>query len=141
MRSHSDPLVSAIYLAVRFQLSVLFSGDARFDTVYFSGSLMLMPDPAAALRAGASMLKDRGRIYVTQTFQNHKSVLAEVVKPWLQAVTTIDFGKVIYCSDVEALITRTGLTIIERPAIGSSNSPWQTVHMYVLEHQADHRRL
>lgn len=58
---------------VRSQLPELFTGDARFDAAYFSGSLTLMPDPPAALRAAASMLKESGRVYVTQTFQNRRS--------------------------------------------------------------------
>ena len=40
-----------------------------FDASYFSGSLSLMPDPPAALRAAAAVTKPGGYIYVTQTFQ------------------------------------------------------------------------
>lgn len=124
------------------QLSSLFSGDARFDAVYFSGSLTLMPDPPKALRIGASMLKDGGRVYITQTFQDRKSSWAEVVKPWLQTITTIDFGKVTYRTEMEAIISRAGLTILEDgPVAGSISTAWQTARMYVLEHRADHRRL
>ena len=128
--------------AIRAQLSSLFSGDARFDAVYFSGSLTLMPDPPKALRIGASMLKDGGRVYITQTFQDRKSSWAEVVKPWLQTITTIDFGKVTYRTEMEAIISRAGLTILEDgPVAGSISTAWQTARMYVLEHRADHRRL
>ena len=80
------------------QLPVLFSGAAKFDAVYFSGSLTLMPDPPSALQAAASMLTDKGRIYVTQTFQNKRSRITEIVKPLLRYITTIDFGVVTVCA-------------------------------------------
>ena len=43
-----------------------FAGKAKFDAAYFSGSLTLMPDPPAALKCAASMLKPGGKVYVTQ---------------------------------------------------------------------------
>ena len=46
-----------------------------FDAAYFSGSLTLMPDPPAALKAAATMLRPGGAIYVTQTFQNRPAPL------------------------------------------------------------------
>ena len=43
-----------------------FAGKAKFDAAYFSGSLTVLPDPAAALRCAATMLKPGGIVYFTQ---------------------------------------------------------------------------
>jgi len=123
------------------QLPVLFSGAAKFDAVYFSGSLTLMPDPPAALRAAASMLKDNGKVYVTQTFQNRRSRVTEVVKPLLRYLTTIDFGVVTYKSEMDSIVEASGLTLLEDGAIpGSINTSAQTARLYVLEQRLDHKR-
>jgi len=123
------------------QLPMLFSGAAKFDAVYFSGSLTLMPDPGAALRAAASMLNDKGLIYVTQTFQNQPSPITAMVKPLLRALTTIDFGVVTYKADMDAIIESSGLSLLEdSPIPGSINTTAQTARMYVLEFRSDQRR-
>ncbi|KAL3914205.1 MAG: hypothetical protein SGPRY_007705 [Prymnesium sp.] len=128
------------------QLPVLFSGAARFHAIYFSGSLTLMPQPAAALRAAASMLHDKGRIYVTQTFQNQKSPLTEIIKPLLRWITTIDFGVVTVSARLEMrtmdeIVKSSGLTLLEDAAIpGSIDTSAQTARMYVLEFRADEKR-
>jgi len=123
------------------QLPVLFSGAAKFDAVFFSGSLTLMPDPPTALRAAAAMLKDKGRIYVTQTFQNQRSPITEVVKPLLRYLTTIDFGVVTYKSEMDDIVQASGLTMLENDAIaGSISTTAQTARLYVLEHRLDDKR-
>merc|ERR1711933_271923 len=60
----------------------------RFDAAYFSGSLTVMPDPPAALRAVVPLVKrDGGRIFITQTFNKKRSPLMSVVKPMLKYIT------------------------------------------------------
>merc|ERR1712167_298045 len=59
-------------------------GKGLFDAGYFSGSITLLPDPAAALRAVAKVVKPGGPIYVTQTFQLQASPVMEKVKPLLK---------------------------------------------------------
>jgi tRNA A58 N-methylase Trm61 len=90
-----------------------------YDAVYFSASFMLMPDPAEALRHVATVLKDDGKIYFTQTFQDKRSKMLEKVKPMLKAATTIEFGRVTYEEDFRDVVTAGGvelseLTVMER---------------------------
>ena len=85
-----------------------------YDVVYFSGSFMLLPDPAQALRHVASMLADGGCIYFTQTFEHRRSALVEMAKPLLRLVTTIDFGRVSYESDFRRALAAAGVVIEEQ---------------------------
>lgn len=116
------------------RLRSLFTGAARFDVVYFSGSLTLMPDPAAALKCTAAMLSDNGRIYVTQTFQNRPSLMMERVKPLLRRFTSVDFGKVTYHKEVLDIVDKAGLAIVEdSPIPGSIDNANQTARMLILK--------
>jgi SAM-dependent methyltransferase len=89
--------------------SVYEHREAPYDTIYFSASFMLLPDPAAALRHVSSLLRPGGRIYFTQTFEHERSRLAELVKPLLRLVTTIDFGRVTYEADFRAALADGGV--------------------------------
>lgn len=84
-----------------------------YDAVYFSASFMLMPDPAAALRHVAGLLKPGGRIYFTQTFQDKRSKVLEKVKPMLKAATTIEFGRVTYEDDFREVVAEGGVELTE----------------------------
>mmetsp|Transcript_32468 Transcript_32468/g.73594 ORF Transcript_32468/g.73594 Transcript_32468/m.73594 type:complete len:233 (-) Transcript_32468:54-752(-) len=115
------------------QLPKTYSGDAAFDAAYFSGSLTLMPDPPAALQAAASMLKEDGLIYVTQTFQNQPSPMMEKVKPMLKYLTTIDFGRLTYRSDVDRIVESAGMEVVEdKPVPGSIDTKAQTARLLVM---------
>merc|ERR1712176_1211550 len=79
----------------------------RFDAAYFSGSLTVMPDPPAALRAVEPLLKrDGGLVYITQTFQKQHSSVIAFIKPLLKYVTTIDFGQLTTEEDLDAIISK-----------------------------------
>jgi len=80
-----------------------------YDAVYFSGSFMLLPDPAAALRHVGTLLAPGGRVYFTQTMEHHRSRLLEVVKPLLRRLTTIDFGRVTYEPEFRQAIAAGGM--------------------------------
>ncbi len=84
-----------------------------YDAAYFSASFMLMPDPAAALRHVATLLRPGGRIYFTQTFQDKRNKVLEKVKPMLKAATTIEFGRVTYEEDFRAVVQQGGVELIE----------------------------
>jgi SAM-dependent methyltransferase len=77
-----------------------------FDHVYFSGSFMILPESAAALRKAVDLLRDRedGRLYFTQTFELRKNTLLEWVKPTMTYWTTIDFGNVTYVEDFDSAL-------------------------------------
>jgi SAM-dependent methyltransferase len=89
--------------------SVYDHRDAPYDAVYFSASFMLLPDPGAALRHVCGLLRPGGRIYFTQTFEHERSRLAEIVKPLLRLVTTIDFGRVTYEADFQTALASGGV--------------------------------
>ena len=112
----------------------VFTGAAKFDCAYFSGSLTLMPDPPAALKCAASMLTDDGLIYVTQTYQNKPSPVMERVKPLLRRFTSVDFGRLTYYKEVADIAAKAGMTILEDgPVPGSIDNARQTARLLVLK--------
>ncbi|KAL3662926.1 hypothetical protein V7S43_011873 [Phytophthora oleae] len=106
-----------------------------YDAVYFSSSLMLMPDAVKALQHCVSMLKPKtGRIYVTQTIQTSRSKLVELGKPLLKFLTTIDFGTVTYEDDLLNTFKKAGLTLTEHvPISGSTMTSTRSFRLFVLE--------
>lgn len=91
-----------------------------FDCAYFSGSFSLMPDPPAALKSVARMLKPGGVIVITQTYQRRSLPLLSVVKPLMKYITTIDFGQLVFEHEVVGLVEGAGMTIEENVVIPRS---------------------
>jgi len=91
-----------------------------FDGVYFSASLMLMPDPVDALMKAYDMLAEDGRIYCTQTFEEKKNKFMEKLKPLIKFFLTIDFGQVTYVKDFEKTVDKANLKIEDNIIIGGS---------------------
>ncbi|KAG3228007.1 hypothetical protein PC129_g1487 [Phytophthora cactorum] len=106
-----------------------------YDAVYFSSSLMLMPDAVKALQHCVSMLKPgTGKVYVTQTIQTSHSKLVEIGKPLLKFLTTIDFGTVTYEEDLLNTFKKAGLTLQEHvPISGSTMASTRSFRLFVLE--------
>jgi len=84
-----------------------------YDAVYFSGSLMLLPEPEEALRHCCVLLRPGGRIYLTQTIELQPARWMEIFKPRLKWLTSIDFGAVTYKGDFKAQIRAAGLELDE----------------------------
>lgn len=84
-----------------------------YDAVYFAGSFMLFPDPAAALVAAQALLAPDGKVVFTQTFQDRRSATLERVKPHLKRVTGIDFGRVTYERAFLTALSDGGLEVVE----------------------------
>lgn len=84
-----------------------------YDAVYFSASLMLLPDPAAAIAGTAQLLAPGGRIYATQTFHDRRSPVTEWAKPLVRHVTTIEFGRVTYEEDFRRSFSDAGVELVE----------------------------
>src|SRR3954466_6805487 len=84
-----------------------------YDAVYFSASLMLLPDPVRALRHVAGLLAPGGRLFSTQTFHHRRSVVMERGKPMLHRVTTIQFGRVTYEDEYRAAFDAAGVELVE----------------------------
>ncbi|KAF0690905.1 Aste57867_17768 [Aphanomyces stellatus] len=97
-----------------------YTSPTPYDAVYFSASLMIMPDPVEALRHTASLLGPNGRIYVTQTIQTQKSWVTEVGKPLLKFITTVDFGNVTYETDFVRAVEAADLKLVLNKAISGS---------------------
>ncbi len=84
-----------------------------YDAAYFSASLMLLPDPVAAIRRVTGLLRPGGALYATQTFQLARSRLAERAKPMIRHVTTVEFGRVTYEDDFRACLGVAGVELAE----------------------------
>ena len=125
----------SVYDVPRLRAKIV--GARRFDAVYFSGSLTLMPDPAAALKCVAGVLEPHGLVYVTQTYQLrrvpvwHTAVAA--LKPLLRHLTSVDFGRLTYLSEVHAIVERAGMELVEDvPVPGSIDNFTQSARLLVL---------
>ena len=97
--------------------------NTKFDAIYFSSSLMIMPDPIKALTHCVSMFKfnNKGIIYITQTFEE-KEYNFEFIKPLLKFIITIDFGNVTYYNDFMDTIAKAKLKIVENKKLGAQGT-------------------
>ncbi len=93
--------------------SVYDHAGGPYDAAYFSASLMLLPDPVAALRHVSGLLAPGGRLFFTQTFHHRRSALRERVKPLLRHVTTIHFGRMTYEEEFREVLAAAGLSLEE----------------------------
>ncbi|GAA2557070.1 class I SAM-dependent methyltransferase [Pseudonocardia hydrocarbonoxydans] len=93
-----------------------------YDAAYFSASLMLLPDPVAALRHVSGLLAPGGQLFFTQTFHHRRSPLREKVKPLIRHVTTIDFGTVTYEDDFRRVLAAAGLEVVELVTLGTTRA-------------------
>lgn len=100
--------------------SILDHRGGPYDAVYFSASFMLMPDPPAVLRHVRTLLRPGAPLYFTQTFELSRSRAAEVVKPLLRLVTTIDFGRVTYEEPFRRALADGGVTIESMETLNAS---------------------
>lgn len=106
----------------------------QVDSVYFSGSFSLLPNPKAALISVLKVLKPNGKIYITQTYQKKTPPLMTYVKPLLKFVTTIDFGKLVTVTEiVKTLNNVEGLKVEDHSVIdGSLDNYWQAAYLSIL---------
>jgi len=100
--------------------SVYDHDDGPYDAVYFSASLMLLPDPVAAIAHVSRLLAPGGRLFATQTFHHKRSRLIEWGKPLLQHVTTIEFGRVTYEDEFRQAFSAAGAEIVELSVLDES---------------------
>lgn len=91
-----------------------------YDAVYFSASLMLLPDPAAAISHVAAQLAPGGRLFCTQTFHHRRSPMLERAKPMIRHVTTIHFGRVTYEHEFRQAFADAGVELVELVTMSSS---------------------
>ena len=100
--------------------SVYDHTDGQYDAVYFSASLMLLPDPVAAIAHVTRLLAPGGQLFATQTFYHRRSRFMEWAKPVLRHLTTIEFGKVTYEPEFRAAFAAAGAEIVELSIINEA---------------------
>ena len=64
-----------------YEHNIVDSNGKSLTHIYFSGSLMIMPDPLKALQHVAGLLPEDGIIVITQTFEQKRNKLLEVFFP------------------------------------------------------------
>lgn len=130
-----DSVVDLHCMSVYDGLESIQIDNEPFDAAYFSGSLMIMPDPTGTLRAIQRVIKKGGLVYVTQTFQKPhplNPVIAKV-KPVMKYVTTIDFGQMTSVEDFLATAEAAGMRVVEdRPIPESVINSFQVARIIVL---------
>ena len=84
-----------------------------YDAVYFSASLMLLPDPVRAIAHVAGQLVPEGRLFSTQTFHHRRSAFMEWAKPLIHRITTIHFGRVTYEHEFRRAFAEAGVELVE----------------------------
>jgi SAM-dependent methyltransferase len=109
--------------------------DARYDAAYFSASLMLLPDPAAAIRHVAAQLAPGGRLFSTQTFHHRRSPVLERIKPLVGRFTTIEFGRVTYEDEFRAAFADAGVELEE--LVTMRRSRWSSYRLAVARARGD----
>lgn len=114
--------------------SILDYSGGPYDAIYFSASLMILPNPVDALNHVKNMLTENGRIFVTQTIETNRSFIVELVKPLLKYILTIDFGNVTYEDGLLAAFKEANLRVqINKPISGTSISDTRSFRLFVLE--------
>lgn len=106
----------------------------RFDAVYFSGSISLMPEPSRALKICSEMLAPGGRVYITQTFQKKNVPLGSIIKPLLKYITTVDFGQLCFEEDLQQILKGAGFKVeLDEVIPGSVDNYFQAARIIILD--------
>jgi SAM-dependent methyltransferase len=110
-----------------------------YDAVYFSASLMLLPDPVAAIAHVASLLAPNGRLFSTQTFHHRRSSLLEWAKPLVRLVTTIEFGRVTYEDEFRRAFADAGVELVELTTMSATRRSSYRLAVARVSHSGDGR--
>eukprot|EP01060_Flectonema_neradi_P010595 TRINITY_DN17696_c0_g1_i1.p1 TRINITY_DN17696_c0_g1~~TRINITY_DN17696_c0_g1_i1.p1 ORF type:complete len:234 (+),score=39.05 TRINITY_DN17696_c0_g1_i1:59-760(+) len=105
-----------------------------YDSVYFSGSFTLLPDPQQALKIASDITKPGGLIYITQTYQRKYIPGFAIIKPLLKYLVTIDFGPLTYESDIDKILQSSNLEVVTNTAIANSvDNKYQVARLIILK--------
>ena len=88
-----------------------FGTETCFDFVLFSMSFMLLGDQRAVLRRIRDWLRPGGEIVFVQAMFKKRSRLADLVKPRLKYLTTVDFGRATYEAEFFTLLRESDLSV------------------------------
>lgn len=92
---------------------------------------MIMPDRVGALKHVQQLLRQGGKIFVTQTFEEKPNPIMETIKPFLKFLLTIDFGSVTYEKDFMQTVKDAGLRVIEHKVI--EKKPGRSFNLLILQ--------
>lgn len=121
VRCHVNMARAGLTGQVRPELASVYDHrGGPYDAAYFSASLMLLPDPVAAIAHVAGLLAPGGRVFSTQTFHHQRSALLEWAKPLIKHVTTIHFGTVTYEDDFRKAFAGAGVELEELITMSST---------------------
>jgi SAM-dependent methyltransferase len=109
---HVSPMLASVY----------DHDGGPYDAVYFSASLMVLPDPVMAIKHVAALLAPGGRIFATQTFHHRRSRLLERAKPLVKHVTTIHFGRVTYEDEFRRTFADAGVELVELSTMSTNRA-------------------
>ena len=107
------------------------------DAAYFSGSFSLLPDPVKALQLVSDIVKvkdgEKGKIFITQTYQRKTPFFLPYVKPLLKYATTIDFGQLVTEDDILRTFKASDLEVVHHEVIpGSVDNSLQAAYLSIL---------
>jgi len=124
----------SIYDDADVQQVITAKGLENVDSVYFSGSFSLLPDPKGALTSILKVLMPKGKVYITQTYQKKYTPLLAQIKPFLKFITTIDFGRLVTVKEISELLNNVeGLEVEEHEVMeGSIDTYLQAAYLSVL---------
>lgn len=103
----------------------LASSSEKYDLIVFSSSFMLMPDRERALEIAKTLLNKNGRIIFLMTLYDSKKRfrLIEKIKPYLKYYTTVDFGKLVYESELGDLIEHSRMHVVKKDRVFFGYNP------------------
>ena len=113
----------------------LLTPPSKFDAVYFSGSISLLPDAVKAIETVSKVLKKGGKIYITQTYQKRNVMGLATFKRNLKYLTTIDFGSLVFEADIIKAYSQ--FDILEhKPIAKSVDNYFQTAYLTIIKNNS-----
>ncbi len=78
-----------------------------------------MTDPLQCLKHVRTQMKPDGTMYFSQTFQEKKMWITDVIKPILCWITTVDFGRTTYEADFLSIIKQANMKVERMETLSS----------------------
>jgi len=103
----------------------LASSSEKYDLIVFSSSFMLMPDQKKALEIAKQLLNKNGRVIFLLTLYENKPryKIIERVKPYLKYYTTVDFGSLVYETELTKVVQDNGFEIVMKKRVQQKFNP------------------
>lgn len=106
----------------------VFNGVSRFNAICFSRPLMSLPDPVAALRVSASLLKDGGVVYIPQVLNYPPSMTLQLLSPFFKLLHIAPIA------EVRNVVAEADMEVIDDlPAVGVDGKKPHAARVLVLQ--------